>query len=164
MEKGMKIKGGQDRSRQWHSNYRVGPGPFSKVSNLNIAVWIMHENHWNCHMSVLQESDCCLIFWVPKWYLIFSFFILHISFYFPRKIELSSKYQGASKFSFLFFSNTLQIVNPLILTGEFFDENVSSVKRDLVLHEKWRSGKDDAKKREKLIFWELKVFWKERCV
>ena len=144
----MKEKGGQDRSRQWHSNYREGPGPFSKFSNLNIAVWIMHENHWNCHMSVLQESDCCLIFWVPKWYLIFSFFIFHISFYFPRKIELPSKYQGASKFSFLFFSNTLQIVNPLILAGEFFDENILSVKSDLVLHEKWRSGKDDAQKGE----------------
>ena len=151
MEKGMKKKGGQDRSRQWHSNYREGPGPFSKVSNLNIAVWIMHESHWNCHMAVLQESDCCLIFWVPKWYLIFSFFIFHISFYFPRKIELPSKYQGASKFSFLFFSNTLQIVNPLILAGEFFDEYVFSVKRDLVLHEKWRSEKDDAKKKVDIL-------------
>ena len=78
MEKGMKKKGGHDRSRQWHSNYKEGPGPFSKVSNLNITVWIVHENNWNCHMFVLQESDCCLIFWVPKWYLISLSFIYSI--------------------------------------------------------------------------------------
>ena len=81
----------------------------------------------------------------------------------PEKIKLPSKYQGVSKFSFFFFPNTLQIVNHFILAVEFFDENVSSVKRDLVLHEKWRSGKDDAKKREKLIFWELKFFWRGWC-
>ena len=37
MAKGVKEKGSQDRSRQSHSTYREGLGPFSKVSTLNIA-------------------------------------------------------------------------------------------------------------------------------
>lgn len=77
-----------------------------------------------------------------------SFLFLYIPYFFlfPKKIKLPSKYQGALKFSFLFFKNTLQIVNPFILVGEFSDENVLSVKSDLVLHEKCRGGKDDVQK------------------
>ena len=120
--------------------------PF-KVSTLNIAVWVMHENLENAtclsfrYLIVIPsfEWQNATLF-SPSLYSIF----LSIS---PEKIKLPSKYQGVSKFSFFFFPNTLQIVNHFILAVEFFDENDLSVKRDLVLHEKWRSGKDDAKKR-----------------
>ena len=115
MEKGMKKKVGEDRSRQWHSNYRDGPGPFSKVSNLNNAVWIMHENHWNCHMSVLQESDCCLIFWVPKWYL-FSLSLYSIFLLFPQKNWVAFQISRCFKiFFFSSFQTHFKLLTPLFL-------------------------------------------------
>lgn len=71
------------------------------------------------------------------------------------------------KFSFLFFTTTVQIGNPFILAKEFSDDNVLSVKRDLVLHEKQRSGKDDVQKGEVDIlrtqsFLKRKVYHKKK--
>ena len=106
MKKRMKKKGGQVRSRQWQLDCIEGPGPFSKVSNLNIAVWIMHENQWNYHMSVLQDLTVVSSFECQNDTL-FSLSLYSIFLLFPQKNWVAFQISRCFKILFsLLFKNT----------------------------------------------------------